>query len=533
LSETSSRTRSTRWVRSATSTASASPAASRFESFESHMRNPLTLSLEEIGPAEAAAVGGKTRHLAELSRAGFAVPAAHALPTWTFQAAVQAAGGDLAALLADFAAGGADDEALRNAILAMPLPQALVPALKTVHDALVAAGYESLAVRSSATLEDLDGSSFAGLYETVLDVRGMDALCAAVRKCWASAFAPRVRDYCVRRGLSVAEIQPACLIQGMIPAECAGVVFTVDPVRGHDTEMLIEAVPGLGEALVQGERDPSAWRYDWMGDRLSRDGDALIEDSQIRELCVIALAIQTHYGRPSRSRRAMDQCRLQGRRRGRAHPLCADVVAVRRRAGGQHATLSRHHRAGAAPRAATLDAAALRLSLLEPERGEGWAAAHPGFRRAPIRRRSRHRADLSRRRHPLLADPVHAAGRTAHLVRHQELGAPPAQGRAEDLGGTRRAADPSRSGRSRRARRPRACRSRRGSARAPSSRLRDALFHRHLRQLELRDAVSRDPWQAQPRPSAPRPARIRLPRIGRRTEQRPASRPGARSLAGE
>ncbi|AJP71160.1 PEP/pyruvate-binding domain-containing protein [Sphingomonas hengshuiensis] len=267
------------------------------------MHKPLALPLDEIGPAQTAAVGGKTRHLAELARAGFAVPAAYALPTWTFRAAVQAAGGDLAGRVADFVADRDDDggEALRAAILAMPLPDTLVAALDCVHEALLSRGFEALAVRSSATLEDLDGSSFAGLYETVLNVRGVDDLRRAVRTCWASAFAPRVRDYCLRRGLSVADLQPACLVQGMVPAECAGVVFTVDPVRGHDTEMLIEAVPGLGDALVQGESDPIAWRYDWMADRLSREGtagDAPLTDDQVRALGVLALAIQKLYGRP-------------------------------------------------------------------------------------------------------------------------------------------------------------------------------------------------------------------------------------------
>jgi len=267
------------------------------------MHEPLTLFLDDIGPAQAAAVGGKTRHLAELSQAGFAVPAACALPTWTFQAVVLAAGGDLGDQLEEFAAGRSDDDgaSLRAAILAMPLPVPLVAALAGAHDALILRGFEALAVRSSATLEDLDGSSFAGLYETVLNVRGLEDLCDAVRSCWASAFAPRVRDYCLRRGLSVADLQPACLIQGMVPAECAGVVFTVDPVRGHDTEMLIEAVPGLGDVLVQGECDPSAWRYDWMTDGLSREGtadDAPLSDDQVRTLALLALSIQTHYGRP-------------------------------------------------------------------------------------------------------------------------------------------------------------------------------------------------------------------------------------------
>jgi pyruvate,water dikinase len=109
----------------------------------------------------------------------------------------------------------------------------------------------------------------------------------------------------------------------MVPAECAGVVFTVDPVHGHDTEMLIEAVPGLGDILVQGERDPSAWRYDWMRDLLSREGaegDAPLDDSQVRELAALAVAIQAHYGAPQDIEWAW--CR------GRFHVLQSRAIAA-------------------------------------------------------------------------------------------------------------------------------------------------------------------------------------------------------------
>ncbi|MFG2723191.1 PEP/pyruvate-binding domain-containing protein [Streptomyces sp. NPDC048416] len=115
-----------------------------------------------------------------------------------------------------------------------------------------------LAVRSSGIDEDGDNASHAGQYSTILDVEGADALDEALRACWASAFTDVVRSY--RAGAGAEDDAPlAVLVQEMVPAESAGVAFTVNPVTGARDEVLVSAVKGLGEQLVSGEVSPDDW----------------------------------------------------------------------------------------------------------------------------------------------------------------------------------------------------------------------------------------------------------------------------------
>ncbi|HEY9844106.1 MAG TPA: PEP/pyruvate-binding domain-containing protein, partial [Candidatus Obscuribacterales bacterium] len=119
------------------------------------------------------------------------------------------------------------------------------------------------AVRSSGVQEDLADASFAGLYTTVLNVQGPAEVAAAIRTCWASLFSERVQSYLQRKGLDPTNLQLGVVIQKMVPAQKSGVLFTVHPLSGHDTQMLIEAVPGLGEALVSGNLTPDSFVWDW------------------------------------------------------------------------------------------------------------------------------------------------------------------------------------------------------------------------------------------------------------------------------
>lgn len=121
---------------------------------------------------------------------------------------------------------------------------------------------EAFAVRSSGTIEDGVESSFAGLFETVLNVRSTDDIFDAIKSCWISLFNERVQSYLERQPLTE-PLGIALVIQRMIASEKSGVLFTVDPVRGVDKEMLVEACFGLGEALVSGHVTPDQYRYDW------------------------------------------------------------------------------------------------------------------------------------------------------------------------------------------------------------------------------------------------------------------------------
>ena len=124
----------------------------------------------------------------------------------------------------------------------------------TAHD--IAAAYTALpgepavAVRSSATAEDLPGLSFAGQQETFLNVTGAEAVVAAVRNCWASLWNPQAIAYRHQNGLDQNTVAMAVVVQLMIPSEVAGILFTANPATGQRNEMVINASFGLGEAVV-------------------------------------------------------------------------------------------------------------------------------------------------------------------------------------------------------------------------------------------------------------------------------------------
>lgn len=113
-----------------------------------------------------------------------------------------------------------------------------------------------MAVRSSATAEDQSGSSFAGQHESYLNVRGLAAVLDAVRRCWASLWSARAVAYRARHGINEKDSAMAVVVQRLVPAQAAGVLFTADPVTGERDRMVINACWGLGEALVGGQVAP-------------------------------------------------------------------------------------------------------------------------------------------------------------------------------------------------------------------------------------------------------------------------------------
>ena len=112
------------------------------------------------------------------------------------------------------------------------------------------------AVRSSATVEDLPEASFAGQHDSFLNVLGRDAVLAAVKRCWLSLFSERAISYRMRKGVAPGRAQMAVIVQQLIDADAAGVMFTTDPAGGNSDSILIEAAFGLGETVVQGKVAP-------------------------------------------------------------------------------------------------------------------------------------------------------------------------------------------------------------------------------------------------------------------------------------
>ncbi len=182
------------------------------------------------------------------------------------------------------------------------------------------------AVRSSGIQEDLADASFAGLYTSVLNVLGLDAVIRALKTCWASLYSETVQTYAERQGFRLDQMQMGVVIQRMIPAQKSGVLFTVHPLQGQDTQMLIEAVPGLGEALVSGHATPDSYIYDWKSQQIieshnrpqerclyaipeapftawqdmspEQAENQVLSEAQIIELCQLALKMQAAYGFP-------------------------------------------------------------------------------------------------------------------------------------------------------------------------------------------------------------------------------------------
>ena len=114
---------------------------------------------------------------------------------------------------------------------------------------------QAVAVRSSATAEDLADASFAGQQETYLNVRGPEDLLAAVRDCWASLWTERALTYRARQEIDPSSVALAVVVQQMVDAESAGVMFTANPANGRRDQLVISAAWGLGEAVVSGAVD--------------------------------------------------------------------------------------------------------------------------------------------------------------------------------------------------------------------------------------------------------------------------------------
>ena len=212
-------------------------------------------------------VGGKAANLGELIGAGFPVPPGFCITTAAYQR-VAADAFDVEAPDPDSLA-----ERARTGILTSPVPAEVTDAVIRAYQAL---GDEvPVAVRSSATAEDLPWASFAGQQDTFLNVVGAPAVLDAVRRCWASLWTDRAVSYRATNGIDHATVRLAVVVQQMIDPQVAGVLFTADPVTGHRGHTVIDASPGLGEAVVSGAVNPDHFTVDSVGGAVveSRLGD--------------------------------------------------------------------------------------------------------------------------------------------------------------------------------------------------------------------------------------------------------------------
>ncbi|HEX6641934.1 MAG TPA: PEP/pyruvate-binding domain-containing protein, partial [Thermoanaerobaculia bacterium] len=226
------------------------------------VRQTLLVDAETAARLGSAQCGGKAAALARLTAAGERVPEWVLLPADVLETHLIAAGSidrvqheleTLASAAIDAAALMHASRRLQQIVDELPLDAAITDALAGVVATL---GSGPFAVRSSAVGEDGDRFSFAGQLDTVLDVDAdTDALAAAVRRCWRSAFGARALDYRRRAGSVNEAARIAVIIQRMVQGDVSGVLFTIDPVTGDTGRMRVSACAGLGEALVSGAAD--------------------------------------------------------------------------------------------------------------------------------------------------------------------------------------------------------------------------------------------------------------------------------------
>ena len=235
--------------------------------------------------APAAELGGKAASLDRLVQAGFPVPPTAVVTATAYRTV--AAHPHLAPLLSALRDGtavpGAEVDA---AFLAVPVPEALERAIVAAAREIGEGG--NVAVRSSATVEDMAGASFAGQYRSSLDV-DPDRVLHAVRLTWASLWHPAPCAYRRAWGISSDDVAMPAALMRMIPAHSAGVVFTVDPEGAADSAR-VEAVPELGEALVSGARTPDVWLVPRAG-----LADPAVP-AQVREAADLALRVERATG---------------------------------------------------------------------------------------------------------------------------------------------------------------------------------------------------------------------------------------------
>ncbi|MFJ4185256.1 rifamycin-inactivating phosphotransferase [Kitasatospora sp. NPDC089509] len=251
------------------------------------MTGRYVLGFHEVDESQVAVVGGKGAHLGALSRIeGVRVPAGFCVTTDAFRRVV-AEVPSLDGLLDELAGSDPDDrEAVRtlSARIRRTVEETVVPSelAAAITGALAGFGERvAVAVRSSATAEDLPTASFAGQQDSYLNVVGPEAVLRHVSRCWASLFTERAVTYRRRNGIDHRAVQMAVVVQRMVFPQASGVLFTADPVTGDRKNAVVDAGFGLGEALVSGLVNPDVFTV--------RDGEVVTSTIAAKQRAVLAL----------------------------------------------------------------------------------------------------------------------------------------------------------------------------------------------------------------------------------------------------
>jgi len=290
-------------------------------------------------------VGGKNASLGEMINAGVNVPPGYAVTTDSYLRFITLTGikDGILKILSDMKTGDIEalntaSDAIRQMINDADIPQDVRTA---VGDAYAELGKTSgvasapVAVRSSATAEDLPTASFAGQQDTFLWIQQPDQVVERVQRCWASLFTARAIDYRIKNDFPHAKVLISVGVQKMVNAKAAGVLFTLNPTDGDPSKVVIEGSWGLGETVVSGTVNPDKFVVDKIimetshktvstkhiecvfdldrGEVVTADIDAqrqcacCLEDREVKELVRIAKGIEKHYGRPMDIEWAIDK----------------------------------------------------------------------------------------------------------------------------------------------------------------------------------------------------------------------------------
>jgi hypothetical protein len=304
----------------------------------SEVQTDIVLPFTTIHRNSLPIVGGKAANLGEMIRAGLPVPQGFCVTTTAYTLVAEAS--HLEPILAELATASADDNthlaelasAARDRLLAAPIPTSISEAITKAYHTLGNGESFPVAVRSSATAEDLPYASFAGQQDTYLNIVGVDALLDAVRRCWASLWTDRAVSYRASNGIDPNGVRLAVAVQRMVDATVAGVLFTANPLTGKRRQTVIDANPGLGEAVVSGAVNPDHFVVKTasgeiverrLGDkrvvihaitdggtqRIEQTGqndEACLSDEQVRALANLGAKVEAHYGAPQDTEWAID-----------------------------------------------------------------------------------------------------------------------------------------------------------------------------------------------------------------------------------
>ncbi|MFH1295432.1 MAG: PEP/pyruvate-binding domain-containing protein, partial [bacterium] len=285
------------------------------------------LWFDQISKHDIAIAGGKGANLGEMTSAGIPVPNGFVVTAkayYDFLAKTSLKHKILTELSGldynDSAKLFAASKRIKTAIMAAELPGELAEEIKEYYHQLSGEHDRLVAVRSSATAEDLPDASFAGQQETYLNIKSWQAVVHCVQKCWASLFESRAIFYRSDRGFSHFKIGIAVPVQLMVQSEVSGIMFTVNPLTNNRGEVSIEAAWGLGQPVVSGELTPDqylvdkktkkvvykhlakqTWQMTLAGNiKVARDHQEVqkLSDAKIKELADIGMHIEKHYGHP-------------------------------------------------------------------------------------------------------------------------------------------------------------------------------------------------------------------------------------------